>query len=41
MAAMKTKIKAVRASTLLNDVLMQIARVVDGNYQDADYFSLP
>jgi len=29
------------ASTLLNDVLMQIARVVDGNYQSSDYFSLP
>jgi deoxyribose-phosphate aldolase len=29
------------ASTLVNDVLMQIARVVDGNYQGADYFSLP
>src|SRR6267378_773265 len=29
------------ASTLLNDVLMQIARVVDGRYQGADYFSLP
>jgi len=29
------------ASTLLNDVLMQIARTVDGNYQGADYFSLP
>src|SRR5215813_6219107 len=29
------------ASTLLNDVLMQIARVVEGNYQSADYFSLP
>jgi deoxyribose-phosphate aldolase len=29
------------ASTLLNDVLMQIGRVVDGNYQGADYFSLP
>jgi len=29
------------ASTLLNDVLMQIARVTDGNYQGADYFSLP
>jgi deoxyribose-phosphate aldolase len=29
------------ASTLLNDVLMQIARAVDGNYQGADYFSLP
>src|SRR5881296_3809301 len=26
------------ASTLLNDVLMQIAKVVDGNYQSADYF---
>ena len=29
------------ASTLANDVLMQIARTVDGNYQSADYFSLP
>jgi len=29
------------ASTLLNDVLMQIARMVDGRYQAADYFSLP
>src|SRR5436309_3462546 len=29
------------ASTLVNDVLMQIARVMDGNYQGADYFSLP
>jgi deoxyribose-phosphate aldolase len=29
------------ASTLVNDVLMQIARVVDGRYQSADYFSLP
>ena len=29
------------ASTLLNDVLMQIARTVDGAYQSADYFSLP
>ena len=29
------------ASTLVNDVLMQIARTVDGNYQSADYFSLP
>ena len=29
------------ASTLANDVLMQIAKVVDGNYQGADYFSLP
>ena len=29
------------ASTLLNDVLMQIARVIDGNYQSSDYFSLP
>jgi len=29
------------ASTLLNDVLMQIARAVEGNYQSADYFSLP
>jgi deoxyribose-phosphate aldolase len=28
------------ASTLLNDVLMQIAKTVDGNYQGADYFSL-
>ena len=29
------------ASTLLNDVLMQIARTVDGRYQGSDYFSLP
>jgi deoxyribose-phosphate aldolase len=28
-------------STLVNDVLMQIARQVDGNYQCADHFSLP
>lgn len=28
------------ASTLLNDVLMQIAKAADGNYQAADYFSL-
>jgi len=29
------------ASTLINDVLMQIAKVAEGNYQSADYFSLP
>ncbi len=29
------------ASTLANDVLMQIAKLTDGNYQCADYFSLP
>jgi deoxyribose-phosphate aldolase len=29
------------ASSLLNDVLMQIAKTADGNYQGADYFSLP
>lgn len=29
------------ASTLLNDVLMQIAKMVDGRYQGTDYFSLP
>jgi deoxyribose-phosphate aldolase len=29
------------ASTLANDVLMQIVKVADGNYQSADYFSLP
>lgn len=29
------------ASTLLNDVLMQIAKAVDGRYQAAEYFSLP
>jgi deoxyribose-phosphate aldolase len=29
------------ASTLLNDVLMQLVKVADGNYQCADYFSLP
>jgi deoxyribose-phosphate aldolase len=29
------------ASTLVNDLLMQIAKQTDGNYQSADYFSLP
>jgi deoxyribose-phosphate aldolase len=29
------------ASSLVNDVLMQIAKTIDGNYQGADYFSLP
>ena len=29
------------ASSLANDVLMQIVKTVDGNYQSADYFSLP
>ncbi|HEX4264745.1 MAG TPA: deoxyribose-phosphate aldolase [Verrucomicrobiae bacterium] len=29
------------ASTLVNDVLMQIVKTVEGNYQGADYFSLP
>jgi deoxyribose-phosphate aldolase len=29
------------ASTLVNDVLMQIVKNVDGNYQSLDYFSLP
>jgi deoxyribose-phosphate aldolase len=29
------------ASTLLNDVLMQLVKVADGNYQSPDYFSLP
>jgi deoxyribose-phosphate aldolase len=29
------------ASTLVNDVLMQIAKLADGNYQSGDYFSLP
>jgi deoxyribose-phosphate aldolase len=29
------------ASSLLNDVLMQIARITDGGYQSADYLSLP
>jgi len=29
------------ASTLVNDVLMQIARIIDGNYQSTDYFSSP
>jgi deoxyribose-phosphate aldolase len=29
------------ASSLLNDVLMQIAKCVEGNYQGPDYFSLP
>lgn len=29
------------ASTLANDVVMQIAKLADGRYQGADYFSLP
>lgn len=29
------------ASTLVNDVLMQIAKTLDGQYQSSDYFSLP
>ena len=29
------------ASTLLNDVTMQIAKLADGRYQGPDYFSLP
>jgi deoxyribose-phosphate aldolase len=29
------------ASTLVNDVLMQIVKNVDGNYQSLDYFSQP
>ncbi len=29
------------ASTLVNDLLMQIAKQADGSYQSADYFSLP
>lgn len=29
------------ASTLVNDLLMQIAKTQDGNYQSSDYFSLP
>ncbi len=29
------------ASTLANDVVMQIAKLTDGNYQGPDYFSLP
>src|SRR5437868_6699194 len=29
------------ASTLVNDVLMQIAKTIDGGYQGPDYFSLP
>src|SRR5204863_5553888 len=29
------------ASTLVNDVLMQVVKTMDGNYQNGDYFSLP
>jgi deoxyribose-phosphate aldolase len=29
------------ASSLLNDVIMQLAKTVDGRYQGAEYFSLP
>ena len=29
------------ASTLVNDVLMQVVKTIDGSYQGPDYFSLP
>jgi deoxyribose-phosphate aldolase len=29
------------ASTLVNDVVMQIVKTVEGNYQSVDYFSSP
>jgi deoxyribose-phosphate aldolase len=29
------------ASTLANDVLMQITKLHDGRYQSSDYFALP
>jgi deoxyribose-phosphate aldolase len=29
------------ASTLVNDLLMQIVKTIDGNYQSADYYALP
>ncbi len=38
---MKTRTKYSGASTLVNEVLMQIVKTVDGNYQSLDYFSLP
>ena len=38
---MKTKAKFFHASTLVKDVLMQIIKTVDGNYQSLDYFSPP
>ena len=38
---MKVRIKSGSAITLVNDVLMQIAKQVDGNYQGSDYYSLP
>ena len=38
---MKTKLGFLGASTLVNDVLMQIAKLAEGNYQAADYCSLP
>ena len=43
MVAIKTRSRKFRlgASTLVNDLLMQIAKTVDGNYQGSDYFSLP
>jgi hypothetical protein len=39
--AMKIRMSRLGASTLVNDVLMQIVKNVEGNYQGADYFSLP
>jgi hypothetical protein len=40
---MKAKTFLIRfgVSTLVNDVLMQIAKQVDGNHHGPDYFSLP
>jgi deoxyribose-phosphate aldolase len=38
---MKPELFRFGASTLANDVLMQIAKLHDGRYQSADYFSLP
>ena len=38
---MNPRLFRIGASTLLNDVLMQIAKTIDGPYQSSHYFSLP
>ncbi len=36
-----TRFVSFGASTLVNHVLMQVVKRIDGNYQSGDYFSLP
>jgi len=36
-----TRFVSFGAGTLVNEVLMQVVKTIDGNYQSGDYFSLP